>query len=66
MLRPKAAYLMFETSPDLEFDHFLAAKLGMTVERMRQEISSAEYVDWGVYFDRIAQRLELERLKSGG
>jgi hypothetical protein len=33
---------------------------------MRQEISSAEYVDWGVYYDRVAQRLELERLKAGG
>jgi hypothetical protein len=55
-----------EASPDLEFDHFLAEKLGLSVERMRREISSAEYVDWSVYYARRAQREQLERLRAGG
>jgi hypothetical protein len=57
---------MFDADPTTEFDHFLAAKLGMTVERMRREISSDEYVDWTVYYARQAQRLELDRLRAGG
>lgn len=38
----------------------------MSVERMRREISSAEYVDWSVYYARKAQREELARLMAGG
>lgn len=55
-----------EASPDLEFDYFLAAKLGMTVARLRAEMSGQEYVGWTVYYGRKAQRIELERLKAGG
>jgi len=36
----------------------------MTVAQIR-EISNAEFVRWGVYYARIAQREELERLKHG-
>ncbi len=60
------AYEMFEASPDLEFDHFLAAKLGMTVARLRAEIGNDEYVHWQVYFARKAQREELELAKARG
>lgn len=55
-----------EADPSTEFDHLLAEKLGMTVERMRREISSAEYLDWCVYYARKAQREQLERLRAGG
>lgn len=40
--------------------HFLAAQLAMTVARLEAEMSNAEYVRWGVYFGRKAQRRELE------
>jgi len=45
----------------IEFDHFLAQKLSMTVAAMRHNISNAEYVSWSIYFARIAQRQELAR-----
>jgi len=47
-------------------EHYLAAKLGMTVDRMRAEMSHAEWVRWGVYLARKAQREELARLRAGG
>lgn len=43
---------------------FLAQKLGMTVARLRTELSSQEFVHWGVFYARKAQREELERLKA--
>jgi hypothetical protein len=49
----------FETNRDLEFDFFLAEQLGMTVARMRAELSNDEYVYWSVYFGRKAQRQQL-------
>jgi hypothetical protein len=45
---------------------FLAQKLGMTVAALREQMSSDEYQQWGVYYARIAQKTELERLKAGG
>ena len=54
-----------EANPDLEFEHFLAAKLGMTVARLRDEMGSDEFVRWGIYYARIAQREELAA-KTGG
>jgi hypothetical protein len=38
----------------------------MTVDRLRQEMSSDEFNRWGVFYARKAQREELERLKAGG
>lgn len=38
----------------------------MTVAALRAELPQAEYVRWGVYYGRIAQRAELERLKGKG
>ena len=45
---------------------FLAEKLGMTVARLRAEAPQAEYVRWGVYFGRQAQRAEMAKSGSGG
>lgn len=55
-----------ETDPSLEFDHFLAQKLGMTAARLRVQMSNQEYVEWSVYFGRKAQREELELAKTNG
>ena len=38
----------------------------MTVGQLREQMSNDEFVRWGVYYARIAQREELERLKAGG
>lgn len=38
----------------------------MTVARLRAEMSNDEFVRWEMYYARIAQRQELERLKQGG
>ncbi len=61
---PKATYKAMERDPSLEFDHFLAQKLGMTVERMNREMSNAERVSWEIYYGRKAQREELA-MKTG-
>lgn len=60
---PKAMYLMMETSPDLEFEFFLAQKLGRTVAELR-EMSAREFLGWSVYYARKAQREELARLQG--
>lgn len=61
---PKAIYLLMETT-DLEFEYFLAQKLGMTVARMRAEMSAEEYIAWGVYYGRKAQREEIAKANMG-
>lgn len=66
MVRPKVAYQQMETNPELEFEHFLAAELSMTVGRMRAEMPNDEFVRWSVYFGRKAQREELEHQRARG
>lgn len=53
-----------DSNGTLEFEFFLAAKLGMTVAEMRLRMSSQEFVHWDIYYARIAQREELAA-KSG-
>jgi hypothetical protein len=38
----------------------------MTVGQLREQMSSEEFTRWGIYYARIAQRIELEKLKAGG
>lgn len=65
MLRvpPKARYLEFEARPDLEFEFFLAQKLGRTVAELR-ELDNEEFMGWAMYYQRKAQREELARLRG--
>jgi hypothetical protein len=51
-----------ETDPTLEFEFFLAQKLGRTVAEMRQ-MDNMEFVGWQVYYARKAQREELAMAK---
>lgn len=60
-VRTKAAYLAFDASAELEFEFFLATKLGKTVGQLRREMTQDEFVRWDIYYAREAQRLELER-----
>jgi hypothetical protein len=66
MVPTKAAYRLFETDPEFEFEFYLAQKLSMTVGELRERMSQHEFLYWNVYYGRIAQRQELERLKQGG
>lgn len=54
-----------EADPALEFELFLAQKLGMTRARLREEMSADEFVHWGVFYARKAQREELARKEAG-
>lgn len=38
----------------------------MTVGQLRERMSADEFMRWGIYYARIAQQQELERLKAGG
>lgn len=53
-----------ESTPELEFEFYLAQKLGRTVAELRK-MSQQEFVGWSVYYGRMAQREELARLKRG-
>lgn len=53
-----------EADPSIEFELFLAQKLGMTRARLREEMSAEEFVYWGVFYARKAQREELEMKKA--
>jgi hypothetical protein len=55
---PKATYLMMERTPELEFEFFLAQKLGKTVAELRT-MSQLEFVGWSVYYGRKSQREQI-------
>lgn len=61
----KAAYRELDDDPALEFEHYLAVKLSMTVGELRTRMTNAEFVRWNMYYARIAQQQELERLQRG-
>lgn len=58
-MRPKAAYLEFESDEALEFEYYLADRLKTTVRQLREEMPAAEFMGWQVYHGRRAQRDEL-------
>jgi hypothetical protein len=62
----KAAYLALQERPDLEFEHYLAVKLSMTVQELRDRMTHAEFLRWDMYYARLAQQQELEQLKAKG
>lgn len=57
-------YQQMQTVQGLEFEFFLAAKLGMTVGQLRAQMGHAEFVAWGVYYARKAQREEMAQRKA--
>jgi hypothetical protein len=56
----KAAWLEFEGDPELEFEFSLAADLGMTVARLRAEMTQQEFVYWTRFHMRRNAREEIE------
>jgi hypothetical protein len=62
----KARYLEFEEDTELEFEFLLTLKLGHgSVVAMRKALSNKEYLQWRMYYQREAQRRELEQMKAG-
>lgn len=51
--------MAMEQNPALEWEHFVAQKLSMTVERLRLEMSGQEFTSWVIYYQREAQRKQL-------
>lgn len=61
----KAAYLQLARDPAVEFEHFLAAKLGKSVRELRASMSHAEFVRWNMYYARLGQEQEIQAQKGG-
>lgn len=62
----KAAYLALADDTELEFEHYLAVKLGKTVRQLRHEMDQGEFVRWSMYYARIAQQQEMRsKLEKG-
>lgn len=67
MMPTKVMYLEFEEDGELEFEFYLTLKLGLgTVQNLRATMGESEFMMWGMYFQREAQRKELASLKTGG
>jgi hypothetical protein len=54
-----------DDDPELEYEFYLARKLGMTVAQMREELGAGEFILWSRYDSRLAQAEELERRRAG-
>lgn len=62
----KAAYRAFLEDPGLEFEFYLAEKLGRTVEELRLSLSADEFLRWSIYYAKKAQTQQLERMRNAG
>jgi hypothetical protein len=49
---------------ELEFEFYLAERLHMTVAQLRRTMSAREFMQWGIYYGRKAQRQELAARKG--
>lgn len=63
---PKAVYLAMENNPELEFEFFLAEKLGRTVTELRETLSAQEFLEWSIYYGRKAQKQQMELESARG
>lgn len=55
----KAAYRALDGDDDLEFEFYLAEKLGLIVADMRARMPQAEFVLWTRYYARLNQRQQV-------
>lgn len=62
---PKAAWLDLAKNPTLEFEFFLAEKLGRTVTELRETVAAWEFVYWVAYYRRQKDNLEMEYRSRG-
>lgn len=62
----KAAWLALADNVDgIEFEHFLATRLSMTVAQIRARMTQAEFVRWEMYYARDAQAKEMAARQTG-
>lgn len=61
----KATWLRLETDPAFHFDFFLAEQLGVPLDVVRR-MPMTDWMDWGVYYGRRAQREELAQRRGAG
>lgn len=59
----KATWIEFENDPAAEFEFYLAEKLGKFVDEIRA-MPQRDFMRWGVYYGRKAQRQEMELKKA--
>lgn len=59
------AYRDFDRDDDLELEFYVAERLGMTVARLRVDMTNDEFVRWAVYHGRRAQRAQLDAEAAG-
>ena len=59
-------WLEFETDPELEFEFYLAQKLGKTVAQMRAEMNNEEFMRWAIFYGRKRQRENQKVVASSG
>lgn len=59
---PRKAFLDAES--DLEFEFYLADRLGMTVARLRDELGAGEFLYWSRFHMVRQQREELAAAKG--
>jgi hypothetical protein len=62
----KAAYLALENDQELEFEFYIAQKLGRTVAELRSTMRHDEFVLWTRFYARKAQQEELAARMAGG
>jgi hypothetical protein len=56
---------MLDRNPEVEFEFYLATKLHMTVRQIREQMTQAEFLQWNVYYGRLAQEMELAQMSGG-
>jgi hypothetical protein len=57
-------YKHLEANPDVEFEFFLADRLGMMVATLRDVMSADEFLGWSMFHARRAQRRQLSELQA--
>lgn len=63
----KAIYEAFDDDESIEFDHFLAERLGWrSVEDLRRGMSAGEWLAWWVYYGRKGQRMQMAAEQAKG
>lgn len=63
----KAAWIaLAENEDDIDFEHFLALKLTMTVSELRARMSHGEFIRWGMYYARISQAKQMQAQRAEG
>lgn len=64
-MRPRRPTKAFEENSTSEWEFYIADRLGLTVARMREEMSGDEFTRWVIFHQRKGQRMELASKGAG-